>query len=146
MPSYLLLNTRALIFIFWSPRIRYVSCHWLVGGDGDSRRQQYPEFLLVNIGILTASFYKHCHWQLSSDIRSMWAGCSRGSEEPLGCVFVINGMDFLVVVSLCHSGHFAVISSCLFVLSYYKNRTNLCVNLRDIFFGSKSTMLYATIV
>ncbi len=55
----------------------------------------------------------------------------------LGCVFVIDGTDFLVVVFQCHNGHFAVISSCLSVLSYCKNRTNLCVNLRDVFFGSK---------
>jgi hypothetical protein len=27
-----------------------------IGGDGNSRRQQSPEFPLVNLGILTASF------------------------------------------------------------------------------------------
>ncbi len=53
------------------------------GDGGDSYRRQSPEFPLVNLGILTASFYKHCCWQWPSDIRSMWVGCSCGSEEPL---------------------------------------------------------------
>ncbi len=51
-----------------------------IRGDGDSRRQQSPEFLLVNLGISTASFYKHCRWQWPSDSRLMWVGCSRWSE------------------------------------------------------------------
>ncbi len=55
---------------------------WIIGDD-DSLRWQYPEFPLVNLGILTASFYKHCHWQWPLDIRSMRVGCSRGSEAPL---------------------------------------------------------------
>ncbi len=54
-----------------------------IKGDGDSLRQQSPEFPLVNLSILTASFYKHCHWQWPSDIRSMQVGCSCGSEAPL---------------------------------------------------------------
>jgi hypothetical protein len=54
-----------------------------IRGDGDSLRQQSPEFLLVNLGISTASFYKHCCLQWPSDIRSMRVGCSRGSEAPL---------------------------------------------------------------
>ncbi len=54
-----------------------------IRGDGDSLGQQSPEFLLVNLSILTASFYKHCCWRWPSDIRSMWVGCSRGSEAPL---------------------------------------------------------------
>jgi hypothetical protein len=54
-----------------------------IRGDGDSCRQQCPDFPLVNLGISTASFYKHCHWQLPSDSRSMRVGCSRGSEESL---------------------------------------------------------------
>ncbi len=60
---------------------------WLVTGrirgNGNSLRQQSPEFLLFNLGILTASFYKHCHWQRPSDIRSMQVSCSHGSEAPL---------------------------------------------------------------
>ncbi len=54
-----------------------------IRGDGDSLRQQSPEFLLVNLSISTASFYKHCRWQWPSDIRLMWVRCSRGSEAPL---------------------------------------------------------------
>ncbi len=54
-----------------------------IRGEGDSLRWQSPEFLLVNLGILTANFYKHCRWQSPSDIRSMWSGSSRGSEAPL---------------------------------------------------------------
>ncbi len=60
---------------------------WFVTGwirdDGDSLRQQSPEFPLVNLSILMASFYKHCCWQWPSDIRSIQVGCSRGSEAPL---------------------------------------------------------------
>ncbi len=52
---------------------------WIKGG-GDSLRQQSPEFPLVNLSILTASFYKYCCWQRPSDIRSMRVGCSCGSE------------------------------------------------------------------
>ena len=29
MPSYLVVRNRALVLIFWSPRIYYVICHWL---------------------------------------------------------------------------------------------------------------------
>jgi hypothetical protein len=54
-----------------------------VKGDGDSLRQQSPEFLHVNLSISTASFYKHCCWRWPSDIRSMQVGCSPGSEAPL---------------------------------------------------------------
>jgi hypothetical protein len=54
-----------------------------IRGDGDSLRRQSPEFLLVNLSISTASFYKHCCWWWPSDIRSMRVGCSRGSEAPL---------------------------------------------------------------
>jgi hypothetical protein len=54
-----------------------------IRGDGDSLRQQSPEFLLVNLSILTASFNKHCCLQWPSDIRSMRVGCSCGSEAPL---------------------------------------------------------------
>jgi hypothetical protein len=54
-----------------------------ISGDGDSLRQQSLVFLLVDLGILMASFYKHCCWQWPSDIRSMQVGCSRGSEAPL---------------------------------------------------------------
>jgi hypothetical protein len=57
-----------------------------IRGDGDSLRQQSPEFLLVNLSILTASFYKHCCWRWSSDIRPMRVGCSRGSKAPLALV------------------------------------------------------------
>jgi hypothetical protein len=49
-----------------------------IRGDGDSLRQQSPEFLLVNLGILMASFDKHCPWQWPSEIRSMQVGCSVG--------------------------------------------------------------------
>ncbi len=62
--------------------IMWVVTGW-IGGDGNSRRWQSPEFLLDNIGILMASIYKLCCWQWPSVIRSIWAGCSRGSEEPL---------------------------------------------------------------
>ncbi len=48
-----------------------------IRGDGDSLRQQSPEFPFVNLSILTVSFYKHCCWQWLSDISS------RGSEAPL---------------------------------------------------------------
>ena len=54
-----------------------------IRGDGDSLRWQSPEFPLVNLSILTASFYKHCCWRWPSDIRSMWVECSCGSEAPL---------------------------------------------------------------
>ncbi len=54
-----------------------------IRGDGDSLRRQSPEFLLVILSILMASFYKHCCWQWPSDIRLMWVGCSCGSEAPL---------------------------------------------------------------
>jgi hypothetical protein len=54
-----------------------------IRGDGNSLRWQSPEFLLVNLSILMASFNKHCHWRWPSDIRSMRVGCSRGSEAPL---------------------------------------------------------------
>ncbi len=54
-----------------------------IGGDGNSCSWQSPEFPLVNLGILTASFYKHCCWRWPSDIRLLRAGCSCGSEEPL---------------------------------------------------------------
>ncbi len=54
-----------------------------IRGDGDSLRWQSPEFPLVILSILTASFYKHCPWRWPSDIRSMQVGCSRGSEAPL---------------------------------------------------------------
>ncbi len=54
-----------------------------IRGDGDSLRQQSSEFLLVNLSILRASFYKHCCWQWPSEIRSMRVGCPRGSEAPL---------------------------------------------------------------
>ncbi len=54
-----------------------------IRGDGDSLRQQTPEFLLVNLSILTASFYKHCCWRWPSDIRLMRVECSRKSEAPL---------------------------------------------------------------
>jgi hypothetical protein len=51
--------------------------------DGNNLRQQSPGFLLVNLGILTTSFYKHCCWQWPLDIISMQIGCSRGSEAPV---------------------------------------------------------------
>ncbi len=54
-----------------------------IRGDGNSLRQQSPEYLLVNLGILMASFYKHCCWQWPSDIRLMRVGGSHGSEAPL---------------------------------------------------------------
>ncbi len=54
-----------------------------IRGDGNSLRQQSPEFLLVHLSILTASFYKHCCWRWPSDIRSTRVGCSCGSEAPL---------------------------------------------------------------
>ncbi len=54
-----------------------------IRGDGDSLRQQSLDFPLFNLGILTASFYKHCRWQKPSDIRLMRVGCSCGSEAPL---------------------------------------------------------------
>ncbi len=54
-----------------------------IRGDGISLRRQSPEFLLVNLSILMASFFKHCHWRWPSDIRSMWVRCSRGSEKSL---------------------------------------------------------------
>ncbi len=54
-----------------------------IRGDGNSLRQQSSEFPLVNISILTASFYKHCCWERPSDIRSMRVRCSWGSEAPI---------------------------------------------------------------
>ncbi len=64
-----------------------------IRGDGNSLRQQSPEFQLVNLSILMARFYKHCHWQWPSDIRSMRVGCSRGSEVPL--VLVLPYLEML---------------------------------------------------
>jgi hypothetical protein len=58
----ILLRDRAFIQIFWSNKIRCVSCHWQIGGDGNSCSQQSPESPFVNLSIVTASFYKHCHW------------------------------------------------------------------------------------
>jgi hypothetical protein len=57
--------------------------------------------------------------------KSMWN--IEGLEYYLGCVFVINGMDFLVVVSLCHTGHVVVTLSSLSIPSNYKIRTKFCV-------------------
>ncbi len=54
-----------------------------IRGDGDSLRRQSPEFPLINLSILTASFYKHCCWRWPSDMRSIRVGCSCGSEAPL---------------------------------------------------------------
>jgi hypothetical protein len=54
-----------------------------IRGDGNSLRRQSPEFPLVNLSILTASFYKHCCWQWPSDIRLIRVRCSCGSEAPL---------------------------------------------------------------
>ncbi len=54
-----------------------------IRGDGNSLRQQSPEFPLANLSILMESFYTHCCWQWPSDIRLMRVGCSRGSEAPL---------------------------------------------------------------
>jgi hypothetical protein len=54
-----------------------------IRGGGDRLRQQSPELLLIDLGILMASFYKHCCWQWRSNTRSMRVGCSRGSEAPL---------------------------------------------------------------
>jgi hypothetical protein len=53
-----------------------------IRGDGDSLKQQSPELLLVNLGILMATFDKHCHWQWPSEIRSMRVGCSVGQKRP----------------------------------------------------------------
>ncbi len=58
-----------------------------IRGDGNSRRWQSPEFLLVDLGISMASFYKHCSWWWPSDIKLLQARCSCGSEEPLVLVF-----------------------------------------------------------
>jgi hypothetical protein len=54
-----------------------------IRGDGNSFRQQSPEFLLVNPSLLMASCYKHCCWWWPSDIRSMQVRCSCGTEAPL---------------------------------------------------------------
>jgi hypothetical protein len=59
-----------------------------IRGDGNSRRQQSPEFLLVNLCISMASSYKHCCWQWPSDIRLMRVSCSLQSEAPLVLVFL----------------------------------------------------------
>ncbi len=82
-PPIVLLGDRALVLIFWSPRIHYVICHWLDRNGWRQFRWQSPEFPLVNLSISTARFYKHCPWWWPSDIRSMRVGCSRGSEAPL---------------------------------------------------------------
>ncbi len=95
-----LIGDRALVFIFWSPRIHYVICHWSDRRRWQQFRQQSPEFLLVNLSILTASFYKHCHWQWPSDIRLMQVGCSRGSEALLVLVSpYLEMLDFDLEVS-----------------------------------------------
>ncbi len=44
----------------------------LIRGDGDRLRQQSPEFPLVNLSILRASFYKNCRWRWTLDID--WCG------------------------------------------------------------------------
>jgi hypothetical protein len=55
-----------------------------IRGDGNSRSWQWsPEFPLVDLGISTASFYKHYRWQWPSGVRSMRIGCTHGSEVPL---------------------------------------------------------------
>ncbi len=70
-----------------------------IRGDGNNRRQQSPEFLLVNLGILTTSFYKQCCWQWPSDIRLMQVGCSCGSEVPLVLVSLFGNADSDLKVS-----------------------------------------------
>ncbi len=60
-----------------------------IRGDGDSLRQQSPEFPLVNLSISTASFYKRCRWQWPTDIRLMRVECSCGSEAPLVLVSLV---------------------------------------------------------
>ncbi len=77
------LGDRALVLIFWSPMIHYVICHW-----SDKRWWQQSQATISRtfacwFGISTASFYKHCCWRWPSDIRSMWGGCSHGSEASL---------------------------------------------------------------
>jgi hypothetical protein len=47
----------------------------------------------------------------------------------LGCVFVLDGMDFLILVFLCLISHFVVTSYCPYVPSNYKIRTNFYVVL-----------------
>jgi hypothetical protein len=61
MPSYLFVRRQGFgshILVSQDP---LCDLCW-IRGDGDSLRQQSLEFLLVDLGILTASFYKHCCW------------------------------------------------------------------------------------
>ncbi len=52
-----------------------------IRGDGNSLRQQSPEFPLVNLSISTATFQKRCRWQWPMDIR-LRVECSCKSETP----------------------------------------------------------------
>ncbi len=74
-------------------------------GDGYSCRGQSPEFLLVDLGISMASFYKHCHWQWHSDIRLMRVGSSCGSEAPLVLVSLFGN------AGLCSKGFMLAINT-----------------------------------
>ncbi len=79
----LLLGDRALVLIFWSPRIHYVICHWPDMRWWRQSQATISRILLVNLSILMASFYKHCCWRWPLEIRLMRVGCSCGSEAPL---------------------------------------------------------------
>ncbi len=76
------LGDRALVLIFWSPRIHYVICHWSDNRWWWQSQATISRISAFYLGMLTANFYKHCCWQRPSDIRSMRVGCSRGSEAP----------------------------------------------------------------
>ncbi len=91
----MLLGDRAFICIFWSPKILYVSCHWRIGGDGNSCSQQSPESLLVDLSILTASFCKHCCWPWPSDLRLLWWVLLWVGRAPCPCLFPLG------IVGLC---------------------------------------------
>jgi hypothetical protein len=54
----------------------------IIRGDGNSLRQQSPEFPLVNLSILTASFYKHCCWRWPSDIDQCGSGALVVQRRP----------------------------------------------------------------
>jgi hypothetical protein len=61
MPSYHVVRRQGVSYSGHPGSIMRVVTGW-IGGDGNSRSQQSPESLLVNLSILMASFYKHCCW------------------------------------------------------------------------------------
>ncbi len=60
MPSYHVVRRQGVSYSGHPESVMQVVTGW-IGGDGNSHSQQFPESPLVNLSILTASCYKHCH-------------------------------------------------------------------------------------